>query len=370
MFLLAGLSGILLMALWLLILAGIIPAPSYYPGHYWHSHEMLFGYTVAVIAGFLLTASKNWTGIQTLHGKWLAALSLVWLTARVLPFTPAPHEVIAGIDLSFLLAAGIAIGHPVIKTRQFKNMLFTPIVLGLWSGNLLMHLQFLGIAETAEIGSRLGVGLITLLMVIMGTRVIPFFIERGTGGKTRTSTLHDTVGNLFLIAWFISWVAFGDQPVSGIFAAIAALLLVTRWAGWYIGTLWKSPLLWILYLGFLFIPLGLSMRLLTGFELATGSLSTHAFTAGAIGCLTVGMMARVSLGHTGRPLAHNPLILGVFFLIIPAAVTRLLAAIPQFTGHYETLLNLSGLLWIGAFLLFVMNFLPVLVMARVDGRPG
>ena len=153
MFLLAGLSGVLLMAVWLLVLAGALPAPTHYPGHYWHSHEMLFGYTVAVITGFLLTASKNWTGIQTLHGKWLAAFSLLWLAGRLAPFLPIPAWSVATIDLAFLLLAGIAVGYPVIKARQFNNLVFTPIVFGLWLANLLMHLQFLDVATTAEIGS-------------------------------------------------------------------------------------------------------------------------------------------------------------------------------------------------------------------------
>lgn len=370
MFLLAGLAGLLLMAIWLLQLAGIIPATVHYPGHYWHSHEMLFGYTAAVIIGFLLTASKNWTGIQTLHGRWLAGLGLLWLVGRILPFLPVSGWLVAIVDLAFLLLAGIAVGYPVVKTRQYRNLVFTPIVLGLWIANLCMQLQFLGIATTAELGSRLATGLVTLLMVIMGTRVIPFFIERGTGGKNRQMKALDIIGNLSVAVWLIAWVAYGDDPLSGSLAGISALLLMIRWAGWHIPDLWRAPLLWILYLGFLFIPLGFTLRLLASLGWYTPGLATHAFTAGAIGCLTLGMMARVALGHTGRPLQHNGLILGSFLLIVPSAVIRLLAGTQQFAEHYSTMLYLSGGFWIAAFLLFVINYFPVLVMARVDGRPG
>jgi uncharacterized protein involved in response to NO len=371
MFLLAGLSGMLLMALWLLQLAGTLPPPAHYPGHYWHSHEMLFGYTAAVIVGFLLTASRNWTGVPTLHGPWLAGLGLLWLAGRILPFLDSFSGLaVAVVDLAFLLLAGIAIGYPVVKTRQVKNLLFTPIVLGLWTANLLMQLQFLDIAGTAETGSRLGTGLIALLMVVMGTRVIPFFIERGTGGKVLQSKPLDITGNLFVAAWLIVWVLQGDSPVSGVLAAIAALLLLIRWAGWHNAGLWRVSLLWVLYLGFLFIPVGLAMRLgvTLGWMLSSGA--THAVTAGAIGSLTIGMMARVALGHTGRPLTHNRLILGSFLLIVPAGLFRLLASTPLYAEHYLFLVTLSGGLWAGAFLLFVINYLPVLIMARVDGRPG
>jgi uncharacterized protein involved in response to NO len=370
MFLLAGLSGMLLMLQWLLLLGGLGPAPAHYPGHFWHSHEMLFGYTAAVIVGFLLTASRNWTGIQTLNGVWLAALALLWLAGRLLPFLAAPGWLVATIDLAFLLLAGIAVGYPVIKARQYKNLLFTPIVLGLWVANLLMHLQFLGITQSAGPGSRLAVGLIVLLIVIMGTRVIPFFIERGTGEKVLQSKSLDMAGNFFITAWLVVWVLDAEAPVAGVLAGIAGLLLLIRWARWHNAGLWRVPLLWILYLGFLFIPLGLGLRLAATFGWISPSLASHAFTAGAIGCLTLGMMARVALGHTGRPLEHNGLILSSFLLIVTAAAIRLLAGVPQLAEHYLTLIHVSGGFWITAFLLFVINYLPVLLMARVDGRPG
>ncbi|HBH36164.1 MAG TPA: NnrS family protein, partial [Gammaproteobacteria bacterium] len=145
-FLLAGISAVVLMSLWLLMWSGWMQRPLYYPDNWWHVHEMLLGYTSVVIVGFLLTASRNWTGVQTLHGAWLAALSGLWVIARILPFTPASGIWIAVIDLLFLFFSGIAVAIPVLRVKQYKNMIFTPIVLGLWVANLLMHLQLLDLA--------------------------------------------------------------------------------------------------------------------------------------------------------------------------------------------------------------------------------
>lgn len=372
-FLLAGLSAVVLMSLWLLMLAGWMTTPAYYPGHYWHSHEMLFGYTTAVIVGFLLTASRNWTGVQTLHGKWLAALSLVWLAARILPFTDVATFWIAAVDLSFLLLAGAAVAHPVLRTRQYKNMVFTPIVLGLWTANLLTHLQLLGFSETTlEAGQRLATALIMMLIVVMGTRVIPFFIERGANVRGLSGRWPgiELVGNMAMALWVATYVIFGDNDISGSIAMVAALLLLIRVLGWYTSEMWEVPMLWILFFGFLWLPIGLAMRFMVTAGWLASSFSTHAFTAGVIGCLTLGMMARVTLGHTGRNITHNNVTVVLFIVALSVPITRLLPAIPFFADKNYSFLHLSGGLWVFAFLLFVLSFGGKLIMARVDGTPG
>ena len=371
-FLLAGLSGLVLMSLWLLMLANWIAVPAYYPGHYWHSHEMLFGYTVTVIVGFLLTAARNWTGVQTLHGQWLAGLALLWLAGRLLPFFQIGSLWIAIVDLSFLPLAGIAVGYPIHKARQFKNIFFAPMIIGLWLANLLMHLQLLGLTGTLEMGQRLGVALIMMLIVIMGTRVIPFFIERGADvtGLTGKWPAIELVGNMVMALWAATYLIFGDNELSGSFALTAALLLTIRSIGWYAPRLWKVPMAWILYLGFLWVPIGLAMRAMTVIGWTAGTYSTHAFTVGAIGCLTLGMMTRVTLGHIGRQIAHNMLTLVIFITALSMPITRLMPALPMFAAENYFYLHLSGGLWTLAFLLYLVGYGGKLIMARADGAEG
>lgn len=372
-FLLAGISAVLLMSLWLMMFSGWMARPVYYPGNWWHIHEMLLGYTSVVIVGFLLTASRNWTGVQTLHGAWLAALTGVWIIARLLPFTAVAGVWIAVIDLSFLLFSGIAIAIPVLRVKQYKNMIFAPIVLGLFVANLLMHLQLLGLtADTAIIGQRMAIALIVVLIMVMGTRVIPFFIEMGTGqrGATRENHALELAGTIVTCAWALYYTFFGDDLISGGAALLAAVLLAVRAAGWYLKALWKVPLLWILYLGFLWVPLGLLMHFMTAMGWTTSSYAAHALTSGAFGILTLGMMSRVILGHTGRELKHSTTLIVAFVLILLTPLFRLLPAIPAFAENYYFLVHLAGGLWFLAFLVFVFYYAAMLIKPRVDGRPG
>ncbi|MEN8212887.1 MAG: NnrS family protein [Pseudomonadota bacterium] len=373
MFLLAGLSAVVLMSLWLLMWSNWMARPPYYPGNWWHVHEMLLGYTTVVIVGFLLTASRNWTGVQTLHGNWLAALSGLWLLARILPFTPAAGIWIAVVDLAFLLFSGIAVAIPVLRVKQYKNMIFTPIVLGLWIANLLMHLQLLGAASgTAIIGERMALALITLLIMVMGTRVIPFFIEMGTGqqGATRNYPRLEIAGSVVTSAWALYYTFFGIDMISGIAALAAAALLGIRAAGWHIRALWRVPLLWILYLGFWWIPVALLLYFMTAIGWTSASYAIHALTSGAIGIITLGMMSRVILGHTGRELKHTKMLLAAFLFILATPLFRLLPAIPAFAADYYSMIHMAGGFWFLAFLVFVIRYAVMLVKPRVDGRPG
>jgi len=372
-FLLAGISAVVLMSLWLLMWSGWMERPPYYPGNWWHIHEMLMGYTSVVIVGFLLTASRNWTGVQTLHGSWLAALTGLWVIARILPFMPVPGMWIAIVDLSFLLFSGVAVAIPVLRVKQYKNMVFTPIVLGLWVANLLMHLQLLGLtSDTAIIGQRMAIALIVVLIMVMGTRVIPFFIENGTGQRGATRHYHavEISGTVVTSAWAFYYTLFGNDLISGAVALVAAILLTIRAAGWHLTALWKVPLLWILYLGFLWVPIGLLMHFMTAMGWTTSSYAIHALTSGAFGIITLGMMSRVILGHTGRELKHSTALIVAFVFILITPLFRLLPAIPAFSEKYYFMIHMAGGFWFLAFLVFVFRYAAMLVKPRVDGRPG
>jgi uncharacterized protein involved in response to NO len=372
-FALAGLSALILIVLWNAIFKGSLTAENYFSNSFWHAHEMLLGYSVAVIAGFLLTAVKNWTGKPTLTGSRLAGLSLLWLYGRVVPFYEGllPDSLIALVDFSFLPILAYQISKPILQSRHYKSLVFTAIILLLAVGNGLIHLEILGLKEnTAWTGIQLVVATIIILILIIAGRVFPFFTERGLMGTI-------VIRNPVLDGWSIATAAlvFGLQlfAISGttlaITAVIAALANAARASGWYVQKIWYVPLLWILYAGYGWIILGFMLTALSAYSLVIPSLALHAFTIGGIGVLTLGMMARVSLGHTGRALRASNAIAIAFVLINLAAFFRVLLPI-AIPAWYSISIYISMLFWLLAFSLFIFVYAPVLTGPRIDGQAG
>ncbi len=369
-FLGAGVFGVLLVALWLLVFSDKLAIALPVPAIQWHAHEMLFGYTSAVIAGFLLTAVQNWTGQKTPSGTPLAMLFALWLAARILPFIPGvPMAVYALVDLALFPALTIAIAKPIIKARQLRNAGF-PVMLGLLTvANLLVHMQWLGMASTFAIGQTLAIYIIVMMMVAMGGRVIPSF----TDGKLRTrATRWKAIEILAPVTVALTFIAVIIQPVSivtALIAGVAAIVQTVRVAGWYTSKYWSVPLLWVLHLGYAWIAIGFALTALAALQIVTPSLALHAFTTGAIGTLTLGMMARVSLGHTGRMLEPSKLVEVAFAIIVLAGIARIF--LPMLMPYaYTATISISGVLWMAAFAIFAVIYAPMLVNARVDGKPG
>jgi len=370
-FLFAGIAAVVLLGLWLLIYRGVLAAPDYYGGMAWHGHEMLFGYTVAVVAGFLLTAVKNWTGIQTPRYWPLAGLSLLWLLGRVLPFVPGlPGWLIALVDVAFLplLALGIAV--PLFRAKQPSNIPFVFVLLAMAVANALFHLQLLGIATTLQAGIRLEVGLLVLLLAVMGGRVIPFFIERGLPGvKNKSWPWLEKLAIASVVLFVLGDLFF---PASGVTIAItffAAAVHLLRVAGWYHHRVWSVSLLWVLFVGYAWVGVGLLLHGLAAMELLNPMLALHAFTVGGVGILTLGMMARVSIGHTGRMMQAHPVMGWAFAFVALAAVVRVILPI-FFPAMYVRWIDIAGLLWLMAFVSFVVIYFPMLTKPRVDGQEG
>lgn len=372
-FLLAGLSALLLIGAWLLIYNGSVAAPDYYGGIAWHGHEMLFGYTAAVVAGFLLTAAKNWTGIQTLRYWPLAGLTLVWVSGRLVPFFPGifSHGMIALVDIAFLLLATVALAIPLFKSRQKHNIPLVFLLLTLAVANMLFHLELLGLTiGTLQSGIQLGSGMVVTLLVVMGGRVIPFFIERGLPGVTIKKW--DPIERLAVISVVLYVLAqtFFPQSIPTLLLAVAAALVHgVRVVGWYHKRIWSVSLLWVLFLGYGWVSVGILMQGLSILQVVPSMLSLHALTVGGIGVLTLGMMARVSIGHTGRQMQAHPLIGWAFALLVLAAVARVLLPL-FFPKLYVLWINVAGGLWLLAFLPFFVIYLPILTRPRVDGQPG
>lgn len=371
-FLLAAFSAPVLLVLWLLQLSGKISLSGYYSPTGWHAHEMLFGYTVAVIAGFLLTAVGNWTGKKMINGWQLLLLSLVFLAARLAPFVAGlPNGLIAFLDLSFILLVAFLIAVPVIRARQWSNFIFVPLLLTMAAANLMVHLSALGLINSSVVaGSRMMLYLVVLLIVIMGGRVIPFFTERGVSGvTTKKWKWIEFLSPASVILVIIADIVFTNRIIIGYLALFTGVVHLVRLAGWYSNKIWSVPLVWILQVAYLWFVIGFILKSLMVFNLTESVLSLHAFTAGGIGVMTLGMMARVSLGHTGREMKINNAMVLAFVLINIAAVVRVIA--PVFlTDSYLQLIQISGWLWILAFIIFFVIYTPMWVRSRVDGREG
>ena len=369
-FLLAGWLAILLMAFWVPVFVGGVASDIYYAQIDWHSHEMIFGYAIAVIAGFLLTAVRNWTNTPTPSGLPLAGMGALWLIARILPILVAifPRWLIAAADLAFLPTFAIGIAVPLLKNNEKQNLIFLPLLAVLWSADLLVHADVLGLAPNlARKGVFLGLDVIILVIVIMGGRVIPFFTERALSVVLKRWRIVEWLSPVSVILFLVAELFRPDSVTSASLAALAACANGARLAGWYTPRYWRVPLLWVLHLGYGWIVVGFYLKAGTALGLVPPQFTIHAFTVGGIGVLTLGMMARVSLGHTGRPLKVGAAMTSAFVLINLAAVGRGLLP-PFFPQFFSQLIVASGVFWIAAFTIFIIVYTPILIQPRVDGR--
>ena len=372
-FLLSGVFAVIVIALWVPAFTGGSALSTHYGQIGWHSHEMIFGYTAGVIAGFLLTAVGNWTGRPTATGGSLAALVVLWLLGRILPFFigTIPAWFISVVDLAFVPALTASIAVPLVRHGEKRNLLFVPLMLSLFAANLLVHLELLGrLPGVARHGIFLGLYLVILLIVIMGGRVIPFFTDRALSAVViKRRPLIEWLAPLMVIAFMLAELLFPNSKVAGALAGLAAIINGVRVISWYSHRYWQVPLLWVLHLGYGWIVVGFLLKAAASLGLIAAQFTVHAFTVGGIGVLTIGMMARVSLGHTARPLRVGSSMAVAFALVNLAAVLRgLLPSI--FPLWFSQLMILSGVLWVASFLVFVIVYAPILTQPRIDGQRG
>ncbi len=371
-FLLAGLAALVLVALWLVQWSGWLAPSPYYGLIGWHAHEMLFGYTAAVIAGFLLTAVRNWTGQPTPTGMPLGLLALLWLLARVLPFVSAPPPLIAAVDLAFLPLVALGLAGPLFRGTNKVNRVMLVLLALMSLANLMVHAEALGAgAGWARHGQDLMLDLVLVLILMVGGRVMPFFTEMAVQGavpvRHRAIEIATFAG---AVALLVADLLLGrGHPVAGVVALLLGLVQAMRVAGWHDARLWRLPMLWVLYTGYGWIVLSLLLRALAAFDLFPASPALHAFTAGGIGVLTLGMMARVALGHTGRAIEPAAATALAFVLVNLATALRVFGpwALPQVATWW---IDAAGALWMSAFALFLAVYLPILWRPRLDGRPG
>ncbi|MEW5755129.1 MAG: NnrS family protein [Pseudomonadota bacterium] len=370
-FLGAGILAVLYMVLWLGVYLDAWPLAQHYQDALsWHRHEMVFGYGLAVVAGFLLTAVRNWTNLPTPAGTPLALLFLLWLMGRVLAVLPVPGWVLAIVDGLFPLILALVLFIPIAKARQHHNQIFPVILVVITVADVLMHLQYLGITHSsAESGLQLALLSILWIMAIMGGRVIPFFIERAIPGfKRRSWSLVEKSAGPSIVA-LMAAVLLQSSTATIVTAVLAAVIHGVRVFGWHDRKLWSVPLLWVLWLGYAWIVIGFALHAVSAAGLAPPALALHAYGVGGMGVLTLGMMARVALGHTGRNMQlTTPWMVGSFALLALAALVRVFGPMLPFSP--QAVIGLSGVLWVLAFVIFVWVYTPILMRPRIDGRPG
>lgn len=368
----AGVAAVVLIVVWILIWMGRLTIPEYYGAVGWHSHEMLFGYAAAIIAGFLLTAVRNWTGVNTPSGVPLALLGLLWLAGRLIPMFAAhvPAWMVAAVDLAFLPAIALSIAPALWQGAQKINRIFVPLLLVMALANLLVHLQALGFADSAGRGIDMMLYMVVFLVALVGGRVMPFFTQAVVPGfrASRREWLETTTMGAFAVLILLQ--LFGAPLfLTGLTALLLAVTQALRVAGWHHPQVWRMPILWVLYTGMIWMIIGLLMLALASIGLVGANLAKHALGVGGIGVLTLGMMARVALGHSGRPIEPVRSIEIAFILLNAAAAVRVFGPLLPL-GSYTFWVHLSGGLWIVCFLIFCRVYLPVLSTPRIDGKPG
>lgn len=375
-FLLGAIFSFLSVAIWIALyrLGWQLPLQEL-PGITWHAHEMIYGYGLAVISGFLLTAVRNWTGVQTLHGKPLLVLASLWGLARIMPFIAHPGALLAMaiLDLLFLIWLSCELFIPIYKVRQWSQMGVWAKLLFLLMGQCFFYLGLFGLLEQGvEWGLYTGLYIIVSLILLMGRRVIPFFIEKGVGYPVELRNYRWVdLSSLVLMLLFWVFAVFVDHklPLAITALALFAIHLLRLW-GWHTKGIWQKPLLWILYLGYAWLVTGFLFSALGALGEISPMLGVHALAYGGIGMVTLGMMSRVALGHTGRDVFNPPGFLApIFSLLFAGAILRTLLPL-VFPAYYLDLILASQLLWIAAFLPFAFFYAPMLIKPRVDGKYG
>ncbi len=374
-FLLGALSALVLIPIWLVILApGSGQAPPLGGGTYWHAHEMIYGFTMAIVAGFLLTAVPNWTKTPQVKGIALASLAGLWLAGRIVTALSGQIalELVAAVDVAFVLALVMATAPPIVKARRWRNIGFPPLLLGMAGANLLFYLYLLEQVEfSAQTAMKFAVYGVILLIVVIGGRITPLFTRNALKRPIRGRNPFDSLAIVAVTFVMLVELVPGAWQLQGYSALVASVLVAVRMRGWLALASFRKPIVWILHVGYAWCAVGLFLAGIAALrpELVPPSAALHALTTGAIGTFTLAMMSRVALGHTGRKLVVHKAIVVAYLAMILAGVSRVVLPILSLE-LIDASINLSGILWSLAFLIYLAVYTPILVSPRADGKPG
>ena len=372
----AAIYAVISIALWGMFWAGNSHVSQFMYGNplWWHSHEMLFGFSGAVIVGFLLTAVQTWTGQTGVKGAKLAFLFSLWLIARLGLMVAIPSYVWMIIDCAWIIVATLFLAMPIIKVKQWRNLFFVPVLIMFTLLNIKYHLMVLKVIPyDLKATALMTLTIIAAVVIVVGGRVIPFFTSRGT--KTETITRIPMLEYAALIPIWILLI-FTLFPVTVpssllaatyLIAAVTNLVRICRWRSFKTITV---PLLWSLHGAYLSMIIGLAW--LGGSYInhsMNPTIGIHIIAIGGIGAMILAMMARVSLGHTGRKLQIGRWMIIAFISLLGSLLARTLFVVVMPVATIDAYV-ISAVLWVIAFTIFAIVYFPVLTKARVDGHPG
>ena len=369
-FLAAGLWSATAIALWIVMFTTGIALPSRFDPLTWHIHEMLFGFVMAAVAGFLLTAIPNWTQRLPVSGEPLALLAGLWLLGRIACLVSAlvPPWLATAADLSFPVILVAVVAREIVAGRNWRNLPMVAPVTVLGIANLLMHLEADGVAVPAGLGWRLGLAAVIVLISVVAGRIVPSF-TRNWLAKRRVSALPAAPGWIdraalgALHAGLIGWAFLPDFSPIGVLLLLGATLNLCRLLRWRGGATAAEPLLLILHIGYAWLVLGAALLGLSMLDAdLPASAAIHTLTAGAIGTMILAVMTRVARGHSGRDLSADRVTSLIYILIILAGITRVAAALAP--GWTMPLLVVSAGLWISAFGVFLLVYGLILLLPR------
>jgi uncharacterized protein involved in response to NO len=361
-FLAAGLWSIVALSIWIVMLTTDRTLPSRFDPLSWHIHEMVFGFVMAAIAGFLLTAIPNWTRRLPISGLPLALLVSLWLLGRLICLVSAlvPFWLSVAVDLSFPAVLVAVAAREIVVGRNWRNLPMVVPVSVLGIANLLMHLEADGFAVPTGLGWRLGLAAVVILISVVAGRIVPSFTRNWLGkrGAAELPSVHGLVDRAalgILHLGLLGWAFDLDTRYVGAALLLGAALNLWRMLRWRGSATAAEPLLWVLHVGYGWLAVGAGLLgLATLGVVVPPSAAIHALTAGAIGSMILAVMTRTTLGHTGRSLSANRVTSLIYILAGLAAVVRVAAALED--DWATPLLIASASLWIAGFAIFLLSY--------------
>ena len=366
-FLFAGVWAVVSLPLWLHQYYGDIALPTHLTPMDWHIHEMLYGYATAAIAGFLLTAIPNWTGRLPVNGRPLASLAALWIAGRLtMMFSAKIGGVVAAtIDSAFLLCLGAVAAREIVAGKNWRNLRVLGMIAVLAAGNIVFHIEA-QVSGSANYGTRMAIVAVILLVSLIGGRIIPSFtrnwlVKNNPGRLPIPFSRFDVFAIVASAIGALAWIAAPAHQITGILLMVAGLLQFVRLARWAGDRTLADRLVVVLHVGYAFVPLGFVMIGLSAFiPVVPSTAGVHAWTAGAIGLMTIAVMTRATLGHTGGVLRAGVATQVIYALVLSSATLRIIAAFTRSTD----LIEVAAVCWLLGFGLFTLVFGRLLIQRR------
>lgn len=362
--------ALIALCLWIFTLTGEISLPAALDPLAWHRHEMLFGFVGAIISGFLLTAVPNWTGRLPIAGWPLGGLFALWIAARLaLLFSAVTGLWLASIlDVGFFLVLGLLAAREVLEANN-RNVPVVGMILLFGLADAIDYLAIGGVIPLPDVGWQLAIAIVVLLISLIGGRIIPSFTRNWMVKQRMAKGLPTQPGrfDLLVIAAtavaLLAWVSGPPETPTGIVLVAAAVLQAVRWARWSGYRTFADPLVLILHVGYVWVPIGLALLGFSLMALVPRSAAIHALTAGAMATMILAVMTRASLGHTARELKANSATVVLYFLVTAGAVLRVTASLRLI--DYSMGIEIAGLAWGAALVVFLIAYAPVLWRPRL-----